>query len=478
MAFVPDEPTGRFVPDERRAAPAAPSLAEQVRGAYIEPPLALATGAAGAIAGGWAGLGQSVKNLFSEGMPAGERVRQVQDAMTYQPRTGAGQAVTNVASYIPEQIAKAGDYAGGVTTDIAGKVFRPETAAVLGAGVNTGIQAAPSLLLRGLKPVAANIAAKSDQRAADLKSINSVKDQTIKDARERGYVFPQSEIEGSFIGNKVESLGGKAATAQEANRRNQAVSDKIGREEAGLAPNEPLDKPTLAAARDRIAAPYREVTNASPAAAQALEKVRALRNEAHGEWDHFAVSRDPAVKAKAKALDAEALRQEGIIDMEATRLGIPGLLDRVRQARKELAKNYDVERALNLGDGHVDARVWGRMLDRDKPLSDGLRVAARTAEAMDRFMKAESSTPSPGVSKLHWPLAGALALGGHATLGPAGALMGLLPLLDGPARSLALSKLMQKPRTYGPGTLSEVMSGATSDQATGLAALLQAQQRP
>jgi hypothetical protein len=156
----------------------------------------------------------------------------------------------------------------------------------------------------------------------------------------------------------------------------------------------------------------------------------------------------------------EAQRQDGIakmletlIDREASKAGNPELLGRLREARTGLAKNYTVERALNIGSGDVDAHVIGRLLDKGSPMTGGLETIGRFAEAFAPYSREASKIPTPGVSKVEGLAAAALGMGGHGSgLGwlPAG-----LPLLAGPTRSLMLSGLMQRPRSYERGVMSQ-----------------------
>lgn len=407
----------------------------------------LITGAVAAPVAGIAGLAQGAKNLVSPGMSAGERVNQVQGALTFQPRTEAGQTLVEVASFPFQKLAQGADYVGGAVAEASGSP-------ALGAGVNTAIQAAPMVLSKLAKAPSQRMLAKAETKAADLMSINSVRDKTINDARALDYKFPPTEVRDTYGAARIESMGGKAAIGQQMNRHNQFVTDRIAREEAGLRQNQPLSLDTLKEARERLARPYRELEAVSPGAAadfKALQEARRLSKE---QWEFFHRSLDPAVKAKAKAFDAEASRLETRLEQLAENSGQPGLVQDVRAARTALAKNYDVERALNLGDGHADARIWGRMLDHEKPLTGKLAVAARAAEAMGRFMKSAESTPTPGVSKLEWPVSMAMGAGGYATLGPGGAVLGAAPFIAPPvARRLAMSNIMQRPNTYAPGAV-------------------------
>lgn len=104
------------------------------------------TGAVAAPVAGWAGILQGAYNAVdpNAGTSAADRVRQVQEALTYQPRTESGQVISGVANYPLEKLAQGADWAGGKATDITG---RP----AVGAAVNTAIQFAPALAFKGVQ---------------------------------------------------------------------------------------------------------------------------------------------------------------------------------------------------------------------------------------------------------------------------------------------------------------------------------------
>src|SRR5688572_29203879 len=86
-----------------------------------EAALSLGSGAVGSAVGGIAGLGQAATNALGlTTTPAGDRVRQVSDAMTYEPRTKIGQGITGVVALPFELLAKGADKAGGAVTDATG----------------------------------------------------------------------------------------------------------------------------------------------------------------------------------------------------------------------------------------------------------------------------------------------------------------------------------------------------------------------
>lgn len=105
-----------------------------------------ATGAIAAPIAGLAGLGAMATNAMGmTDTPAADVVRGVQGALTYQPRTQAGQKTAGAIAYPFEKLAQGADYVGG-------KVAEVSDSPALGAGVNAAIQFLPSVLLaKGLK---------------------------------------------------------------------------------------------------------------------------------------------------------------------------------------------------------------------------------------------------------------------------------------------------------------------------------------
>lgn len=99
---------------------------------------------AGPVAG-LAGLGAAGTRALglTQTEPA-DVVRNVQGAMTYQPRTQAGQAATDIASYPFEKLAQGADYVGGKVAEATGSP-------AAGAGTNAALQFLPSMLIPALK---------------------------------------------------------------------------------------------------------------------------------------------------------------------------------------------------------------------------------------------------------------------------------------------------------------------------------------
>lgn len=128
------------------------SILKNAAGALSEPAAQIASGFVATPFAGLAGLAQGAKNLVPgwQGMPAADRIRQVENAMTYEPRTTAGKAVSGVVNYPFQKLAQFSDFAGQKTSDATGSP-------AAGAAVNTAIQFAPSALfkVRGMRGRAA-----------------------------------------------------------------------------------------------------------------------------------------------------------------------------------------------------------------------------------------------------------------------------------------------------------------------------------
>lgn len=313
--------------------------------------------------------------------------------------------------------------------------------------------AAGGALGKGVEKVTGKFLQKSTEKAAAAASKASPRVETIKAAQAEGYVIPPSATGGGKVAKTLESVGGKAATAQEASIRNQQVTNQIARREAGLAEDEPITEGSLAKARDRLAQPYKEIAAVSPRAKQALEKLQDARLDAKDAWKKYGgPSGGPEERRAAMAADNRVAVLERLIDREAKAVGRNDLLPALKQARIDLAKNHDVEAALNLGTGDVDARVIGRILDRrgEKAVTGGLQTVGKFAQAFAPFTSPKASGQSaPGVGYLrpYTPyLLGAAGLGATEQLEgrPYGIVAGALPLLSGPARAAALSRMMQR----------------------------------
>ena len=403
-----------------------------------------------------------------------------------QEREPGAATAGGVASMVPlSMIPGLGTIAGQTALGGATGLLQP-TEAGESVGKNVALSALTAgglgLGMKGVGMAAKPFLSRAGAKAAATASQEAVKGQTIAEAQAAGYVFPPTAIGGGRAAKVMESVGGgKATLAQEASLRNQTITNKIARAEAGLAPNEAISEGSLSAARNKLAAPYREVEQLAsghpltqppfkPMAAT-LDELKQARGESNLYWKAYGRLPLPSLLKRAQRMDNKVDLLEKSIDAVATSLGKPDLVDRLASARTALAKNYNVEQALNLGTGDVDAKVIGNLLNKKgiKGVTGGLQTIGKVQQAFPRFVReAPSGESAPGVSYLR-PLvtAGALGLAGYEGherygLSPYWMAAAAMPLVSGPARNIALSRIMQGAPTYAPGMAAQLTGAATS----------------
>jgi hypothetical protein len=132
------------------------------------------------------------------------------------------------------------------------------------------------------------------------------------------------------------------------------------------------------------------------------------------------------------------------LEAEATKLNRPELVPQMKEARVEIAKTHAVERALNLGDGTIDAQAIGRAYDNGAKLTGRLETIAKFALGPGKQVSRPSaSVPAPGVSALDYMSSLGLGLGGYGTMGTKGVALAALPYLRPMARDLVASNWYQ-----------------------------------
>lgn len=345
---------------------------------------------------------------------------------------------------------------------IAEKVAGPEYAAV-GAML-------PSAAKMAFNEVRAPYLAKQQAQ-------NQVRDETLKAAQDEGFKVIPTQVNSGPGKAALESLGGKAAIKQQATIDNQAIATSIGRREVGLPENAPL---TIKSLDDRIkvlSQPYDNLASVSSNAAYYLRELRDARQKATQYWKEYEVQKTVSSLENYNAFDAKATAMEGKLIAEAVKAGKPDLVPAMREARQAIAKVWDVKRALNVGDGNIDAQALGRMLDHGAPLTGGLETIAKFAQGPGRQVTGEiSKTPTPGVSKLNVVGGGLLGAGGLAALGPVGAAAGVAApfVLPPAARGMLLSDWYQ--RKFARPDYTPNMQPESQLQSLGRTAILENQQ--
>lgn len=274
-------------------------------------------------------------------------------------------------------------------------------------------------------------------RQAELnaaRTANQVADETIAAGRKEGLVtYPDTGA-----GKAALMLGGKTPMRETIRDRNLPQYDRMSREEAGLKPGERIEPETLKAARARIAEPYNELGKMAPAAAKLWKEVQDLRVQAKRAWNSAQTNVE---KDAARSLDQQALDKEEEIDKIAQLNFKPNQLQKLREARVKLAKNYQVDEAVIEGTGHVDPRVYQRAVNDRRPMTGKLEMMGKFKNAeqfsLDK-MKEESGM-------LHGAIGASVHHGGGGLYYPG------LPFIGKLARNYALSEVGQVPPSYRSG---------------------------
>jgi hypothetical protein len=301
------------------------------------------------------------------------------------------------------------------------------------------------------------------------------------------YLTPAQSGSKNPLSHGLAMMGGKTKLQQAISVKNQEVATALTRKDLGLPQDTPLDRAAFSQVRNQASGAYKAMIEAQPtlrtdgafmAAADRLgsrssdlakefpklmnnPKVKELVDELKTNPDgsaRDAISSRSAVELiknlradgakNLKAFDdpdryglGRAQRQaademENLIERNLEQSGRTDLLGNYREARKTIAKSYDVESATNDATGNVSARHLGRLARRGKPLSDGLRTIADAANAFPKaFQNPEVFGGVEPVSKLDMALGAGASI---ATMRPEPAAL----MLGGPlARELLLSPL-------------------------------------
>ena len=314
--------------------------------------------------------------------------------------------------------------------------------------------------------------------------------------RQAGYVVPPSQVRPTVPTRAIEGIAGKINVEQTTSTRNQAVTDRIARQDLGLPKGIPLTEKSVGDVRkvagtiydayknvkqpikidqqfrdqvddlgrdyavaarefpeltrneaiDTLKSAFISKPEMSPAAA--IELTKKLRFDASKNYRAFD---DPA---KAALADAQKKVATAIEELFERNLGVPGAMEPFRNARTIIAKAHDYEAALT-PQGHIDARALARALKGGKPMTGGSQQIAEFAGMFPKAMNIPERMGSPGVSKLANALNALYGAGGYAAFGPAGMLAAGIPwtlekaILSGPGQA-ALARLPGRAMTVSP----------------------------
>lgn len=427
--------------------------------------VAFGAGKLGGEIAGTAGVGSALAAPF-RGIPAVQTLLQSGGMATGMP------AAKTMGAKAAELLMRTG--AGAAVGGASAGLVNPEDAglgAVIGGVAPTAIKAAGALGDR----VGANMNAKM---AEELKRYaqNAPKNETIERALKAGYIIPPASVDPTMKNRVLESVSGKLATQQLASTRNAEVTADLLRKGLGMADDAPLNRGSLESLRKTAGTAYKEVADLSPNAAADLEALKQARNDAQGWFKAYNRSASPDDLAKAKQFRATAESLEQALEGYAQAANRPELIPALRDARKQIAKTYTVERGLNDASGSVDARVLGRLYEKGTPLTDELETVGRFASAFPTVSKTAQQIGSPDAHNLRSMAALLMGGGGAAAAGPAGLAAAAVPFVAPPlARKAMFSKgaqqalIQQAPKNSNAAMLANMLRNPELLEAVGRA---------
>jgi hypothetical protein len=487
-----------------------------------ETALHLGTGAVAGLGGGLGFLSQLATNGGNVD-DAKKFQQQVQQALTYQPRTDEGKALSDAADKALGVIPSALNKAGEAVTDATGSPL-------LGTAVNVGGNALLNLApLKGAYRAATGAEDAATAAATAPKPAPTTPAQLLQQSLDNGkavgyQVTPNYSPTASFLDRLGQGIAGKAQVEQAARVQNQGVTNALAARAVGQDPSSLITQQSLQAIRqaaiDKGYAPIADLDGPIQADAQFMRQQAAIKSangdELSGNPDVAATANilmglksksvpgdavdpmtlqqrtplptfDPAVVTdqistlRNRAKDAyaagrpsagAAFRQqagelESLVDRHLQDLDdvSPDVLTNYRAARQLIAKTHAVEDALNTSTGNVDASAIGGALQNGTPLTGDLKVIGDFARSAPGIAGVPNGSPLP-TSPFN-TLAGAAAA--HGT---GGASLALIPA----ARAFAAKWLLQhndKPALLQPvgKTLGQTALDAVHGNSKAFAAL-------
>lgn len=340
--------------------------------------------------------------------------------------------------------------AAGLINPVQG--FRQAGANVLkgavAGGVGEGVSQATGNELAG---IAASMAVpgaitklgkmKTEQLANDQK-LNAVRDQTIKESRDAGYVLPTGAITPNMKNVILESIAGKTALEQAMSVKNQKVTDQLARKAVGIADDAPLTPETMKSVRadefekgyaplkqigqvgtdvnylfdlNNIKSKYAGAPSSFPGAVSddirnlvdnykvndfqsrhALDEIKRLRD---GASDSFRKGETGLAKAQKEIANALERQIERHLDNTGTQ-DAAEMLNNFKSARQRMAISHAVEDAIHKGSGTLDAKELAKAYRNDKYLSGELETIAKFANTFQRVAQTPSAFGTPGANKM------------------------------------------------------------------------------
>jgi len=260
--------------------------------------------------------------------------------------------------------------------------------------------------------------------AKELSPELAQKQRVLQSAVKEGYAVPPKDAPlAGPISKAAGGISGKVKTEQAVSRQNAEVTQRILKEDVGIAEDKPLNEQTLGAVRkdagkaydaikrigtpmksdDKFYADIKSIRGVSASLAEkyktigknpeidkivkdlriaehdpehAIELTKILRNDASKNI----LSDDPKVEALGKAQKKASKAIEDLVERNLAQTGKQKLLADFRAARVKIAKTYDIQSTLR-PDGYADVRKLAGKADK---LTGKLKTAAEFAGQFEK----------------------------------------------------------------------------------------------
>ena len=338
-----------------------------------------------------------------------------------------------------------------------------------GALVGAGAGAAGAKIGQAL----VNSLANKTAAGAVAKSQNANADANVKSAIDAGYKLTPTYAGGGTISTALEGISGKFKTQELAGIKNQNVTNALARKGLGLPENASISEAAINDLKVPHNAIYKEASSLpSGIVGQSTTKSLATGKDVTtnivksgdqlvSQWKEASDSARAAYKAansplspnpnemraQAKEFAAKADSLQNQIQTLAENNGKSDLVDRLKDARKNLARIYTYEDALNPETSHIDAKQIGKALQNDKPLDEHAITIGKFANGfgdLAKVPKVREASPITPLDVVSSALTG-----------------GIAPIARLGSRAAVLSPLMQKSlanKSYQPSNLSKALS--------------------
>jgi len=330
------------------------------------------------------------------------------------------------------------------------------------------------------------------------------KQQIAQAAIQQGATLPPTQVNPSILNSILEGISGKQTTQQVASIKNQAVVNTQARKALGLAddveitpqvlqdyrsvkgqaydalranPNYYADKPFLNDINAKFAEIQKRGLVKSGDELNLLNELKQLRFDGDGLVEKIKVLRsDSDVNFRSDKPDQIRLAQvqkfaakqlEELAERNLTKFNQPDVMSNFRQARQDIAKSYNIEKALNAATGDVSGAKLGQRAAAGKMVPSELQALADAAASYSKAFQNPAVIGSvPYISPLDLATA---AIASASTANPMvmGAALTRPALRAGITSGMYQRNMLPNTQPQMPGLLNQITSNPLTNYGLG-----------